>query len=311
MASADPTDSVVEFSEPLPPGFQQLLDEPTSHHQHEAAEELAKLNTRLDKYAEQVGHSPVPLPTLDFKFGPGLTTKVGLETLSLIWPWGLFIPGDADFNKYWFFTPKKGSNRYSREWVLGAETGNNHAHSATGELFAFVSPRPIDSSVRSETGIGFVFRPPFRLATYAVEVTVDILGQDRYDVNTSAPAGGKVREFGGLYTVAWEISPFDGSLSLVKPFGFVTVFDQTFENLTGSPINIFRRTGPIRTNMVLEGNKSYLIGVVTAVEIDNGWKMNNNTPMQPLPPGSTWKVWCQIMATIPQVWITPLTISIP
>ena len=275
------------------------------------SDELKEFETRLDKYAAQLGRSPEPIPVLDFKYRPGLTVRLFGPILSLLWPSGLFIPGTADFKEYWFLPPPDGSNRYTREWVFGKETGANHAFSATGELYSYASPRPIDSVLGSEAGVGFVFKPPFTLATYSVEVTVQMVGQTRYDVNTNAPAGGKVRESGGLYTAAWEISPIDGSLSLVQPFGFSALFDQTFENLTGAPIAEFRRAGPIRTNMVLEGNKRYLIGVVAAVRVANGWIMNNGSPMQPLPSGSTWKVWCSIMGTVPHVWITTTVVSIP
>jgi hypothetical protein len=302
--------TVIGRNDPLLPKLADLQQE-TNPRVYHRTEELQELETRLDGYADKLGRSPDPLPVLDFKFHPGLTIKLDLGRASVRWPSGLFIPGDADYHEYWFLPPPQGGNRYSREWVFGNGSDANHAYSATGELFAYASPRPIDSSLRSEAGVGFVFRPPFTLATYAVEVTVDLLGQDRYDVNTNAPAGGKVREFGGLYTVAWEISPIDGSLSLVEPFGFASLFDQTFENLSGFPINEFRRTGPVRTNMVLEGNKVYLIGVVAAVQIDNAWIMDNGSPMQPLPAGSTWKVWCAITGTVPQVWITPSVVTIP
>jgi hypothetical protein len=62
---------------------------------------------------------------------------------------------------------------------------------------------------------------------------------------------------------------------------------------------------------MLEGNRTYLISVIAAVEIDNRWVMDNGSPMQPLPDNSIWNMWCSIMGTVPQVWITPSTIYQP
>jgi len=273
------------------------------------SKKLIELTDHLDAYAGKLAISPEPLPVLggDFKF-----SKVAdLPVLLWRWPVGLYIPGSADYKEYWFFPPPDGENRYSREWILGNGSAANHAFAATGDLFAYSAARPIDPQLRSEAGIGFVYKPSATLAVYTIEVSASLLGQSRYDVNTTAPAGGTLREWGGLYTAAWEISPVDGSLSLVRPFGLVTLFDQTYQNLTGTPINNWPLSRIVSTNIMLEGGRSYLIGVIAAVQIDNRWTMSNGSPMQPLPPGATWKAWCSILGTIPQVWVRTSTIYIP
>lgn len=312
MASRiDKTMSLQGTSDPSAPRFPDLAKELETRRDHMVSPAMQQAGARLDDFAAKLGSSADPAPVLDFKFVPGATLRLGMGVNTLLWPSGLFIPGDADYKQYWFMAPADGTHRYTREWVAGNASDADHAHAATGELFAYAAARPTDGHLRSEAGIGFVFTPQHTLATYAVEVTVNLIGQDRYDVSTTAPAGGSVREWGGLYTAAWEISPVDGSLSLVHPFGIVTLFDQTFENLTGSPINSFPRSGPLTANIMLEGSRSYLISVIAAVQIDNTWVMDNRAPMQPLPDGSTWKVWCAITGTIPQVWITPSTVYIP
>lgn len=300
-----------ELRHPLAPAVADLKHEAQPPVSQARPSELRSLETRLDAFAAVLGRSPNPVPVLDFKFHPGDLATIfgGVETL--LWPSGLFIPASADYHLYWLFPPPAGRNRYTAQWISGNGSEANHALAATGELFAYAAARPVDPFLRSEAGVGFVFTPTARLATYDVEVTLNLLGSDRYDVSTTAPAGGKVRKWGGLYTAAWEISPFDGSLSLVRPFGVVTLFNETFENLTGMPIQTFPLTGPKTANIMMEGNKTYLISVIAAVEIDNHWIMDNGTPMQPLPEDSTWKMWCSIFGTIPQVWVTPSTIYIP
>ena len=298
-------------NDPLAPRFTDLVKEAGNRDDHTPSEAMQEAGARLDAFAAKLGGSLDPVPVLDFKFPPGATLRLGLGVNTLRWPAGLFIPGDADYKQYWFVPPAEGTHRYMREWVSGNASDADHAHAATGELFAYAAGRPTDRQLRSEAGIGFVFTPQLTLATYAIEVAVNLLAQDRYDVSTTVAAGGCVREWGGLYTAAWEISPVDGSLSLVHPFGIATLFNQTFENLTGSPITNFPRVGPLTANIMLQGSRSYLIGVIAAVQIDNTWVMSNGAPMQPLPDGSTWKVWCAITGTIPQVWITPSTVYIP
>jgi hypothetical protein len=296
---------------PLAPTLADLKQEAHPPTSQGRPSELEKLETRLDGFAAVLGRSPDPVPVLDFKFHPGEFVRMFGSIETLLWPSGLFIPGTADYHLYWLFPPPAGKNRYTRQWIAGNGSQANHALTATGELFAYAAARPVDPFLRSEAGVGFVFTPTARLATYDVEVTVSLLGSDRYDVSTTAPAGGKVRKWGGLYTAAWEISPYDGSLSLVHPLGVVTLFNETFENLTGAPIQTFPLTGPKSTNIMMEGNKTYLISVIAAVEIQNDWVMDNGSPMQSLPDGSTWKMWCSIFGTIPQVWVTPSTIYIP
>ena len=111
--------------------------------------------------------------------------------------------------------------------------------------------------------------------------------------------------------MAWEISPVDGSLTLVRPFGVVTLFDETFQNLTGIPIHLSPLTKRVSTKIMLEGARSYLIGVVAAVQIDNRWTMSNGARMQPLPPDSLWKAWCSITGSIPDVRVRTTTTYIP
>jgi hypothetical protein len=301
---------VLTKQDPLLPSFAGLLDTAAST-PRPSPKKLIELTEHLDAFAGTLATSPEPLPVLDLPGSLKFSDVVKVPIYLWRWPAGLFIPGTADYKDYWFVPPPDGENRYSREWVLGNGSGANHALAATGDLFAYAAARPTDPQLRSEAGIGFVFKPTATLAVYRIDVATHLLGQNRYDVNTTAPAGGSLREWGGLYTVAWQISPVDGTLTLVRPFGVVTLFDATFQSLTGIPIHDSPTTAEFTTNIMLEGGRSYLIGVVAAVQIDNLWTMSNGSPMQPLPPGSTWKAWCSIYGTIPQVQVRPWTIYIP
>jgi hypothetical protein len=310
MAAHSPREVFIAKQDPLVPSTAGLQEKAATT-SLPLPKKLIELRDHLDAYAGKLGTSPEALPVLDLPGSFKFSEVAELPIFLWRWPYGLYIPGSADYKEYWFFPPPAGQNRYSREWVLGNGSGANHAFAATGDLFAYSAARPTDPQLRSEAGIGFVYKPSATLAVYTIEVSASLLGQNRYDVNTTAPAGGTLREWGGLYTTAWEISPVDGSLSLVRPFGLVTMFDETFQNLTGIPIHDWPTSRIVSTNIMLEGGRSYLIGVIAAVQIDNRWTMSNGSPMQQLPPGSTWKAWCSIAGTIPQVWVRTSTIYIP
>jgi len=274
----------------------------------EIPSKLAELTDHLDAYAGKLATSPHPLPVLDL---PARVSAIVGTKVSILWPDGLYIPSDADWKQYWFLPPEPGKNRYGHEWTIGFAPPNS-ASFKTGHLFAFAAARPTDSKLRSEAGIGFVYQPSPKLALYSVEVKVNLLGQNRCDINTTAPAGGAIHEWGGLYTAAWEINPVNGDLELHKPYGVVTLFDETYLNLTGTPINNWPKSGTIKTNIFLEGGgRTYLISVIAAVQIDNNWRWNNGGPMQNLPEGSVWKAWCDIVGDIPQVWISPSIVYMP
>jgi hypothetical protein len=296
-----------QHADPLLPGVTGLHDETTRA--TASTKKLVELSEHLDAFAGTLATSPGTLPVLDLPQDLKFSDLV--VGISLGWPDGLFIPGTADYKQYWFLPPAAGTHRYTRGWNVGNGSAANHATPATGDLFAYAAARPTDPKLRSEAGIGFVFKPAAKLAVYEIEVTANLAGQNRYDVSTTAPAGGTLREWGGLYTSAWEMSPIDGSLTLVQPYGLVTLFNQTFQNLTGTPIQTWPLTKRVTANIMLEGGRSYLVGIIAAVEIDNQWTSNNGGPMQPLPDGSTWKAWCSITGNIPQVWVTPKTVYIP
>jgi len=155
------------------------------------------------------------------------------------------------------------------------------------------------------------FRPGPTLATYSIEPTVNVRLQNRYYVTTTAQAAGVVWEWGGLLTAAWEISRVDGSLSLVQPVGIATLFRERFENQTPSPVHESWVSRVITTNLMLQAARTYLIGVIPAVQIDNLWTMSDGSPMQPLPTGSEWKVWSSITGRIPKAHVRQTIVYVP
>ncbi len=287
----------------------QIPPEEDERERQELTPQSKETELYLDDFAGRLGSSGERF--LDFNHKHPLTSVVFDKDIIILlfWPPGLFIPGTADYRKYWVFPPPTGSNRYTMAWQGGNGSSANHSSAATGEMFAYAAAAPTDPHLRSESSVGFVFRPDATLAAYTITVVPALTGSDRYDVSTTANAGGSVRKWGALDIEAFEINPVNGTTELVRPFGTTFLFDETFSNLTGTPINTFSLNKPVSTQVLLQGGgRMYVIGVTALVQIDNSWTMNNGAPMQPLPPGSTWKMWCSIYGTIVSVTIEATTI---
>lgn len=311
--SESKSSEVIPARQPLMPSLTNLQDQVKRMNQSTIPAGLEKLQDSMDKLADDQKSRVEPMPFLDSKFAGVVSQFLRERMLGGAWPPELFIPADADWKQYWLRPPDPGANRYSFEYISG-----DHAKTAqiasfhSGQIFAQAAAQPTDAFLQSEAWVGFVYFPTATLATYEIEASVDTLfGQNRYDVSTTASAGGSLRQWGGIYTIAYEISDYDGSLSIVHPIGVATLFDETFQNLTGVGVHTWPRFSPLKTNIMLQGGRFYLIAVIASVQIVNGWTMNDGRPMQSLPDGSLWKAWGYVIGNIPQVWISPSIVYIP
>jgi hypothetical protein len=270
---------------------------------------LEAAHIALDAYAGSLARDE-PLPVLTVT--RPLDRVVEVSTPFYRWPASLFIPGAAIPAEYWL-TNCPTDHRYTRDWTTAPA---NKADHNTGRLWAFIAARISDTPfVRTEAGVGFLFRPPYRLATYTVEPTVLAVGQHRWDVGDFAgEAGGTLRLRGWILTAAWDVSPVDGSLELTRPFGATVAFDHTYVNQGAISVVTEAapwKQGPLPTNLVLEGSHTYLIGMVAMVQIDNDWTDSHGNSFTKPPDGATWRVWCQIDCLVDQVWVSPLVITLP
>lgn len=266
------------------------------------------LRNRMDEVAGELGKSTPGFSTFDLHSDLfGSVFDLDKAVFRLAWPSGLFIPGGADWKQFWFLPPPAGQNRFTEQWMGGNGAGANQASAETGALFAYAAARPTDVHLRSEASVGVVFLPTLALATYKITANLSLTGSDRYWVETTAPAGGSVRKWGAVDLSAWEINPANGTTDLVRPFGSKILFDETFSNLTGTPINTFSLSPSFSTNIMLEGGggRAYVIGVTALVDIQNDWTTNQGGAMMPLPPGSVWKMWCSIAGTVASLSIDP------
>jgi hypothetical protein len=273
-----------------------------------AAAELAGLEDwqrSVERYALETTGGGKPQHVLDFR----VRAKARIsEFPALRWPSDLYIPANADYKNYWFI-PCPESHRYGRQWIIPGD-GPNQASEADGHVWAYTALNQYTPHAHSEAGVGFVFAPTATLAVYQVQPTLSALGTYRWSISTSFYGGGWIYEWGAIYIAAWNISPVDGSLDLVMPFGLTTVFNDSFLNQgTQAITNVVPAwsPGPISTNLLLEGGKSYLIGVIAAVDITNTW----NVPQGKWPDGSDWRTWCTLDLVIPQITIDPTTVYQP
>jgi hypothetical protein len=274
--------------------------------------ETEKIEKLMDDYAAAVRKSQPPHIMDQFDFTK-LIEVIFKEKFMFLWPPGLFIPGLADWKQYWFVPPAAGKNRYDHGFSGGNSSGGNIFDPAIGNLFAHAAARPTDPFLRSEAGIGFLFKPTAKLATYSVDATVSLIGQHKYDVNTEANAGGSLAEWAGVYVQAWEVNPVDGSTTAASGYGVATLFGQKYLNLAGGPEPTPTEVlnGTVTGNIMMEGGHTYLITVIAVTQIDNAWTMNDGKPMQPLPNDDLWTVWTWIQGNVSQVWVQPKVVYIP
>jgi hypothetical protein len=102
----------------------------------------------------------------------------------------------------------------------------------------------------------------------------------------------------------------DGSLELVKPYGVTTIFNQSWNNQGTVPVTNAVppwSPGPLSANILLEGGKTYLIGVVAAVDVRSTWIVDPNR----WPADSDWRTWCTLDLTVPKIEIDATTIYQP
>jgi hypothetical protein len=274
-------------------------------------EALSAWNEVLDRYSDRAlpgGSQRV----LDFTLQNRLVSELGLNVPRLwAWPKDLFIPGGAAWQNYWFF-PDTPGHRYVTQWTTPESP--DWAYSETGEEWAYASVGPTQPVMHTEAGVGFYFTPSATLATYVVAPTVSLLGTYRWNIGGVVDAGGDITEWVGVYAAAWEVSPVDGSNSLVQPYGLATLFNE-FQHDQGTipitPVTANWSGGPAALNVMLQGGRTYLISVIAAADVRNDWTNNKGGPVGTLPDQSTWAVWCQLYCTVSQVTVDPNVIYIP
>jgi hypothetical protein len=201
--------------------------------------------------------------------GENALSLMGQEAVRLRrWPEHLYIPRGADWQNYWFCPPPP-SHRYSHCW---GTTDYYHVHEESALCQAFLGE---DSTVehgriRREAGVGFLFRPTDRLATYTIVPNVSIYSNLQRPMKPNADWIREATSFfwTGVYTLAWEVIEKDGSLRLIRPFNVAPVLRhiQKNEEEHMASIHIQKQWdgGPATAHMMLEGGRTYLVGVVGA-----------------------------------------------
>ncbi|HEY1472347.1 MAG TPA: hypothetical protein VGF61_25135 [Candidatus Acidoferrum sp.] len=270
-------------------------------------EGLAEWNKSLDRYAHETAGGGRPAQVLDFKTHTHFLKDLISRRPFYLWPDDLYIPGNADYKNYWPW-PCPADHRYGREWISGNDV--NQASAKEGHVWAYTALNQYMPHTHSEAGIGFLFTPTAKLAVYSVKPSISALGTYRWSISTTYYGGGWIYEWGVIYIAAWNINPADGKLELVTPYGVTTVFNESFNNLgTQAITNVVPPWSPgaISTNLLLEGGKSYLIGIIAAVDVTNTW----NVPQGKWPDGSDWLTWCTLDLMVPQINIDATTIYQP
>lgn len=302
-------DQITEPFLPKATYVEQQIDMPAKE---PSSPELRAWLETYDNYASAKAHSE-PLPTLG---GHQIRERAFRDVIDKVgwsaWLDDLYIPGLADSRLYWPTTCPP-DHRYTQGWFGGPGSENNAGDPATGHISAYASARPSDVLLKSEAGVGFDFKPRRTLAVYTIQPSITALGNYRWDTGIPGDFGGTIRLRGYVYTVAYLISPVDGSLSLISPYGLSMAFDHSFNNQGAIPVTPVHPPwppGPAPTNVMLEGGRTYRIAVIATAQVDNGWTDGQGHPIPSLPPQAIWRVWCALDCTVNSISVDLATVYI-
>jgi hypothetical protein len=125
------------------------------------------------------------------------------------------------------------------------------------------------------------------------------------NIATTAAARGRIFEWGGVYTAVWEQNAF---LPL-QPIRYAELFSHEADGQETIPVNSVPATwdgrgGPAALSIGLVGGRTYLISVAAVAKISNEWTDTEGRPIQTLPDGSAWTVYCTMeFLQMPQVTV--------
>jgi hypothetical protein len=222
------------------------------------------------------------------------------------WPWDLFIPGSADWTTYLppiWFAPPPPDHRYNQSWLTPPSDNPNRADPNLGTAWAYSAVGVGTPVLDTQAAIGFPFTPP-ETGTYIVAPTLSVMGQFHVDIETTAAAYGSIFMTGGVFTAVWD----QATLTLQQPFRYAELFNhesdgqETIQN--SFPATWDGRGAPTALSIGLVSGIPVLIGVAANVKISNTWTDLEGNPIQTLPDGSKWTVYCTMeFLQMPQVWI--------
>jgi hypothetical protein len=182
---------------------------------------------------------------------------------SRAWPPNLYIPGQADWRKYWFSQPPH-ANVYQYDWT--GSTGPapfTFADNGTGNLAAVISPAKLSGQHHAWAGMALRYDPTARLSQVHFTADLQYLAVKTYTFLTSAGFA-QIHFSASAFLAGWEINPVTSKWERLNPFLRHTVLSETNYGQQGGGPSYFPGTyedGALGVNFLVEGGKRYAFGV--------------------------------------------------
>jgi hypothetical protein len=277
----------------------------------------------LDQVYGKGRHSEEVVQTKVMSHGKKLLDSLSARDLftgiSIGWPASLYIPGNADWKKYWIMAPP-GDHRYALSWTPApSPAGYNTASHATGNIYCSQRIRTIDKYVQSEAGLGILYTPQHTLSVVSMQPVVNCSGDHRWFSEFGTPGFSQVRTAGStqikisLMLAAWQKIPGPAGWDLLHWKQFEVAGNGPSSGSGQGAIAHYDRffTGKdLATPFLVESARTYLFGVVARV---SAWSSLTDDRGRPLPliEDGTFRVWGSVACMIPQIEIVVQQVHIP
>jgi hypothetical protein len=233
------------------------------------------------------------------------------------WPDGMYVPRDNA--SILSIVRPPADHLYSDAWT--DNRGISKADANAGTLFAWSGVPTTERDQIGEAGLGVRYSPKNTLSYIRFEPEVDCSVTYRAFVDFWPQLiAGSVRARGSLLMVAWKVTRILNvdSFELLRPWNEVTVFD-TGNRDAGtdlSPdihnINTFQKSfswSNLGTTFLLEGARTYLLGVVARVEVHHS--VTTNTGKVIPHDGSLFKLYSFMTCNVPDIFVSIQKVLLP
>jgi hypothetical protein len=229
------------------------------------------------------------------------------------WPGSLYIPKGANARNYWI-SPAPDDHRYGLDWTSPATATANKASRQDGTLFSFsqLLNENARSAQSSESGVGIFYKPSMSLGIIDLQPLVNCTGTLRTFLEFFPElAAGYVEVKAHLLLAAWQQIPGGFDLLGFKLFDVATSGPR--DQSHGPELRPFQRSfaGPnLSAPFVVQGGRTYLLGVVSRISVTSTLTSNTGGPLPPIS-NTLLRVWGSMNCVVPQIDVLTKRVDIP
>jgi hypothetical protein len=233
---------------------------------------------------------------------------IGRQMIDFSWPSSWYIPGAANHQDYWPLYEPPYENRYSHEWKTNSY---DTASSATGDIGAWRVLLPNERFASAESGIGFLYRPPFSSGVVSLRPDVDCTGNLRWWQMLEQIAG-DTHTTTELILAMWHETPGGWNLVHKRVIPVADGFRQS--GMGYSAVRSYQRSftgAQLATKFTVHKSHRYLFGIVARVNISSTLTNLQGGPIPEPPNLENFRIWGAIMCRVPFIRLRTKTVYVP